>query len=148
MSDKTKNHIVNQKQAKNKTRNRHKKKLAAKEKFKMNINKQEPETKKSMSLIAKPLRANLVFNHTSCQGEYYHRRNPRYVWFLVRNRHRHFFGLRLVQYLSLCQNGSKLPCNGIWQELQAEQALQFPSIGFGLLPQSLQGHAQTLWCTY
>ena len=46
MSDKTKNHIVNQKQAKNKTRNRHKKKLAAKEKFKMNINKQEPETKK------------------------------------------------------------------------------------------------------
>ena len=36
--DKTKNHTVNQKQAKNKTWIGHKKK------FKMNINKQEPET--------------------------------------------------------------------------------------------------------
>ena len=43
--DKTKNHTVNQKQAKNKTWIRHKKK------FKMNINKQEPETGKI--LIAK-----------------------------------------------------------------------------------------------
>ena len=47
MRDKTKNHIVNQKQAKNKTRNTHKKKLTAKEKLKININKQEPETKKN-----------------------------------------------------------------------------------------------------
>ena len=103
--------------------------------------------KKSISLIAKLLRANLVFDHTSFQGEYYHRRNPRYVWFLARNWHRHFFGLRLVQSLSLCRNGSKLPCDGIWQELQAEQVLQFPSIGFGLSPQSVEGHIQTLRCT-
>ena len=116
MRDKTKNHIVNQKQAKNKTRNRHKKKLTAKEKLKININKQETETKK---------KANLIFDHTSCQGEYYHRRNPRYVWFLARNWCRHFFGRRLVKSLSLCRNGSKLPCDGIWKELQAEQVLQF-----------------------
>ena len=103
--------------------------------------------KKSISLIAKPLRANLVFDHTSCQGEYYHRRKPRYVWFLALNWHRHFFGLRLVQSLSLCRNGSKLPCDGIWQEHQAEQVLQFPSIGFGLSPQSVEGHIQTLRCT-
>ena len=145
MRDKTKNHIVNQKQAKNKTRNTHKKKLTAKEKLKININKQEPETKKIICLIAKPLRANL--DHTSCQGEYYHRGNPRYVWFLALNWKRHFFSLRLVQSLSLCRNGSKLPCDGIWQELQAEQVLQFPSIGFGLSPQSVQDHIQTLRCT-
>ena len=60
---------------------------------------------------------------------------------------RHFFGLRLVQSLSLCRNGSKLPCDGIWQEHQAEQVLQFPSIGFGLSPQSVEGHIQTLRCT-
>ena len=50
--DKTKNHTVNQKQAKNKTWIRHKKKLG-KKKLKMNINKQEPETGKI--LIAKRL---------------------------------------------------------------------------------------------
>ena len=145
MRDKTKNHIVNQKKVKNKTRNTHKKKLTAKEKLKININKQEPETKKkSISLIANPLPANLVFDHTSCQGEYYHRHNPRYV---ALNWHRHFFGLRLVRSLSLCRNGGKLPCDGIWQELQAEKVLQFPSIGFGLSPQFGQGHIQTLRCT-
>ena len=36
------------KASKEQIRNRHKKKLAAKEKFKMNINKQEPETKKKV----------------------------------------------------------------------------------------------------
>ena len=94
MRDKTKNHTVNQKQAKNKTRIRHKNKWKAKEKFEININKQEPGTKKiiiiTISLIVKPLRTNLVFDYTPCQGEYYQRRNPRYVSFLLRNRHRHF----------------------------------------------------------
>ena len=50
------------------------------------------------------------------------------------------------QSLSLCRNGNKLPSDGIWQELQANQELQFPSIGFGLSPQLGQGHTQTLWC--
>ena len=51
------------------------------------------------------------------------------------------------QSLSLYRNGNKLPSDGIWQELQANQELQFPSIGFGLSPQLGQGHTRTLSCT-
>ena len=102
MKDKTKNHTVNQKQAKNKTRIRHKNKWKAKEKFEININKQEPGTKKkiiiTISLIAKPLRTNLIFDHTPCQREYYQRRKPRYVSFLLRNRHRHFSVLGAISF--------------------------------------------------
>ena len=58
-----------------------------------------------------------------------------------------FFGFGFVQSLSLCRNGSKLLSDGILQELQADQVLQFPSIGFGLSPQFGQGHTQTLRCT-
>ena len=56
--DKTKNHTVNQKQAKNKTWIGHKKK------FKMNINKQEPETGKILIaklFVKKTWRRNIPF---------------------------------------------------------------------------------------
>ena len=144
MRDKTKNHIVNQKQAKNKTRNTHKKKLTAKEKLKININKQEPETKKNHMPDCKAV--------TSESRPHFMPRGILPSWqpevrLVSRTQlETSVFSLRLVQSLSLCRNGSKLPCDGIWQELQAEQVLQFPSTGFGLSPQFGQGHIQTLRC--
>ena len=127
---------------------RHKDKWKAKEKFEININKQEPGTKKkiiiTISLTAKPLLTNLIFDHTPCQGEYYQRRKPRYVSFLLRNRHRHFSVLGAISFFVSKRQQIAIR----WDLARTPSKPRAPvSIGFGLSPQIGRGHTRTLWCT-
>ena len=125
MRDKTKNHTVNQKQAKNKTRIGHKSKLKAKERFKININKQEPETKKNHKPDHKAVTSESCIRPLFMPRGILPSSQPEVRLVSPAQSAPSFFGLGWVQSLSLCRNGSKLPSDGIRQELQAEQELQF-----------------------
>ena len=89
---------ASEEQNQNLTQNKRK----AKEKFEINVNKQEPGTKKKNNNNNHKPDCKAVTNescirlHSMPRGIL--RRNPRYVSFLLRNRHRHFSVLGAISF--------------------------------------------------